>query len=113
MEQRLQTTITFSMHFREPSEINRVPIKFRSYSQSLFSPTYHTERVVFLMTQMTLTSHLRTSNVKKPYHLIAPVNRSIYRCGKIIREHNLRNKIALKDNELGEHTNRINCSALT
>ena len=53
MEQRLQTTITFSMHFREPSEINRVPIKFRSYSQSLFSPTYHTERVVFLMTQMT------------------------------------------------------------
>ena len=65
MEQRLQTTITFSMHFREPSEINRVPIKFRSYSQSLFSPTYHTERVVFLMTKMTLTSHLRTSNVKK------------------------------------------------
>ena len=59
------------MHFREPSEINHVPIKFRSYSQSLFSPTYHTERVVFLMTKMTLTSHLRTSNVKKSYHLIA------------------------------------------
>lgn len=113
MEQKLQTTITFSMHFREPSEINRVPIKFRSYSQSLFSPTYHPERVVFLMTKTTLTSHLRTSNVKKSYHLIAPVNRSIYRSGKIIREHNLRNKIALKDNELGEHTNRINCSALT